>query len=353
MFENNTYEKILSDLLSFVPDTVDKREGSIIYDALAPVAVKLAETYIDLDLILEESFADTSSRIYLIKRCLERGITPLPATNAIVKCEFNKDVEIGSRFSFDRWNFAVTEKIDDFHYKAVCEDTGPVNGTGDLIPIEYIEGLEFARLVEILINGEDDEETEALRSRYFASFEAQAYGGNRADYKEKVPQLQDIGAIKVKRVTETDRNIELTILNSSFDGASEELIKATQQSVNPLDKNGEGHGIAPIGHKVVVKGVSNKTINIETNITFQPEYTFEDVKTQLEKIIDDYFIELNKTWGDAQGGLVVRISQIETRLLSFDGILDIKDTKINGAPENLILTENEIAKRGVLTNATV
>ena len=31
-----TFETILEQMLSAVPDTVDKREGSIIYDALAP-----------------------------------------------------------------------------------------------------------------------------------------------------------------------------------------------------------------------------------------------------------------------------------------------------------------------------
>lgn len=352
IFEKYTFEYLLNELLSHVPDNVDKREGSIIYDALAPVAVKLAETYIDLDLILEESFADTSSRMFLIKRCLERGITPLPATNAIVKCEFNKDVELGSRFSFDKWNFKVIEKIDNYHYKAQCEETGPISGTGDLIPIEYIEGLEFARLTEILINGENEEDTEALRGRYFASFDAQAYGGNRADYKEKVPQLQDIGAIKVKRVTETDRNIYLTILNSTYDDASNELIKATQQSVDPTDLTKEGYGIAPIGHKVLVQGVAKKVVNVESRITFQDGYNFDDLKSQLEEILDEYFKELNKTWGD-NDNLVIRIAQIETRILALEGVLDIADTKLNGATSSLQLAENEIAKRGTLTNATV
>ena len=35
MWENMTYENILNDMLSRVPSNVDKREGSVIYDALA------------------------------------------------------------------------------------------------------------------------------------------------------------------------------------------------------------------------------------------------------------------------------------------------------------------------------
>ena len=352
MFENYTFEYHINDMLARVLDEFDKREGSIIYDTLSPTAVKFAETYIDLDLILEEAFPDTASRPYLIKHCHTRGITPTPATSAIVKCEFNMDVPIGSRFNFDKWNIIITEKIDNYHFKGQCEETGPIGGSGDMIPIEYIEGLEYARLTEILINGEDVEETEALRERYFRSFDAQAYGGNRADYREKVPQLQDIGNIKIKRVTETDKNIYLTIINSTYDGASEELIRATQEAVDPTDHSKEGYGIAPIGHKVKVLGVKDKVVNVETKITFTDSFSFEDMKSQLEKALDEYFLELNKTWSDGVT-LVVRIAQIETRLLALDGVLDIADTKINGVASNLVLEYDEIAKRGELTNAKV
>ncbi|MGG7153596.1 baseplate J/gp47 family protein, partial [Clostridium neonatale] len=58
-----------------------------------------------------------------------------------------------------------------------------------------------------------------------------------------------------------------------------------------------------------------------------------------------YFIELKKTWSD-NDNLVVRISQIETRLLNIEGILDIADTKINSIAENLVLGADNIPKRG-------
>ena len=48
MFEDMTFENILNDMLSRVPNDVDKREGSIIYDALAPCAYHLAQTYFQL-----------------------------------------------------------------------------------------------------------------------------------------------------------------------------------------------------------------------------------------------------------------------------------------------------------------
>ena len=45
MFEEMTYEKIMERMLSRVPDTLDKREGAIIFDALAPAAFEMSILY--------------------------------------------------------------------------------------------------------------------------------------------------------------------------------------------------------------------------------------------------------------------------------------------------------------------
>ena len=69
MFENVTFEAILEAMLDRVPNTLDKREGSIIYDALAPAAAELQNAYIALDMVLNEGFADTASWQFLVRRC--------------------------------------------------------------------------------------------------------------------------------------------------------------------------------------------------------------------------------------------------------------------------------------------
>lgn len=65
----------------------------------------------------------------------------------------------------------------------------------------------------------------------------------------------------------------------------------------------------------------------------------------MEHVIDDYLKGLNESWKEEKN-LIVRISQIETRLLNAQGVLDIKDTKINGAQENYVVDENSIVIRG-------
>lgn len=171
MYENVTYEDILQRMLDRIPDSMDKREGSIIYDALAPAAVELQLMYIEFDVILQETFADTASREYLIRRAAERGIIPEPATHAILKGEFTPstlEIPVGSRFSCGTLNYVVTEKISDGQYKLECEEIGESGNSqfGQMIPIDYIEGLETCYLTDLLIPGEDEEDTESIRTRY-------------------------------------------------------------------------------------------------------------------------------------------------------------------------------------------
>lgn len=52
---------------------------------------------------------------------------------------------------------------------------------GTVIPIEYVEGLETCTVSALLVPGEDKEDTELFRQRYFNSLNLQAFGGNKAD----------------------------------------------------------------------------------------------------------------------------------------------------------------------------
>ncbi len=344
-----TYEEILKRMLSKIPSAIDKREGSMIYNALAPAAVELAQMYIELDVILNETFADTASRENLIKRAAERGIIPEPATYVIVKGVFNIDVPIESRYSLDDLNYVVTEKLSTGVFKLQCETIGTKANSylGTLIPIDYIEGLTSAEVTEILVPGEDEEETEHLRERYFKNLDSQAFGGNITDYKEKTNAIPGIGGVKVYPVWAGGGTVKLVIINSEFQKPSTELVDQVQTLIDPVTNQGEGLGFAPIGHIVTVEGVNATTINISTVITYRESWTWEDIKPYVENTIDEYFLELAKIWEDEKN-LIVRISQIETRVLNITGVVDITNTTINGLARNLILGENDIPVRGVV-----
>ena len=186
-----TFDYIMNRMLESVLDTVDKREGSIIYDALAPAAAELAKAYMELDVVMDETFVDTASLQYLMLRCKERGVTIQGETAAVIEGVFTpSDIELsaGLRFNCDEVNYVVTEKISAGHYKLEAETLGTVGNkyTGLLLPIQTVNGLDTASIAAVLIPAEDGDTTDTLREKYYASIDGEAFGGNVADYKEKV-----------------------------------------------------------------------------------------------------------------------------------------------------------------------
>lgn len=390
-----TYKEILERMLSRVSDKFDKREGSVIFDTHSSTALELEILYVELNTLIAEAYGDTASREYLIMRCKERGITPYKATHAVLKGEFTPtSIDVtGKRFNIGSMNFFVLEKIADGEYQVQCESPGIVGNQqmGTMIPIDYIEGLETAELTEILIPGEDEEDTEDLRQRYFTSFNEKAFGGNVQDYLAKTNAIPGVGSTKVTRVWNNDLRpaemipsaavktwydtikptlsgepaawlttvfnaaadkklttggtVLLTILNSDYGVASDTLIQTVQETIDPDENAGEGYGIAPIGHIVMVESAKIKNVTVTTNITFDVGYSWSNLQSSINEVISSYLLELRKTWADTPY-LVVRISQIETRLLSVKGIVDIESTKINGASDNLVLGKYEVPMFG-------
>lgn len=395
MFEDQSYETILQRMLDRVSDGFDKREGSVIWDTHSPTALEFQNLYLELENILQESFGDTASREYLIKRAKERGLTPTSASKAVLKGVFTPstvDVK-GKRFNLSTMNYTVGEKIEDGVYKVECETVGAIGNQyfGTITPIDYVEGLETAQLVEVLIPGEDEESTESLRKRYFASFSDIAYGGNKADYIAKTNSISGVGATKVTRVWNSDikpaklmpsdavktwysgivgslsedvaawltpvytaacekklttgGTVKLTILNSDFEPASDTLINTVQTEIDPEQNAGEGYGIAPIGHVVNVESAEGVSVTVKTNITFDTGYSWDTLQDSIDEVIESYLLGLRKAWADVDT-TVVRISQIEARITAITGVIDIQDTTLNGKAENLLLTSLQVPLYG-------
>lgn len=354
MYENITYEQIMDRLLERVRTSdpnIDTREGSVIYTALAPTAMEIQNMYIDLDNTLNEAFADTATRTYLIKRAKERGTEPYPATYAIRKGVFNTEVPIGSRFSLEELNYSVIENIVGNEYKLQCETPGTEGNrdSGTLLPIQYIEGLTSAELTDVLTAAVDEEDTEEFRKRYFDGFKAQAFGGNIADYKEKAMQISGVGGVKVYPTWNGGGTVKLVVQAADYGVPSQSVVSLVKETFDPTDDEGEGVGLAPIGHVVTAVALSQTTVNIETKITYATGWDWAATKTYIENAIDEYFAELSEDWAD-NTQIVVRISMIENKLIGIAGIIDISDTKLNGGTSNLILPSDNIPVRGTVTD---
>lgn len=350
MFEEQTEEFILKRMMDNIPDNFDKREGSIIYNALAPCALEVARMYAEMDYFLECTFASPNMpNKFLDLRVGEEGLKRRKATNAIKKGYFYNeknepiDIPIGSRFSLDNFNFKAIKKIVNGIYEMKSESIGIESNTliGQLIPIEYIEGLSTATLGELIIPGQDEETNESLYSRYIEYLNEKPFGGNVADYKIKSKSIDGIGAVKVFPIWNGGGTVKIVFLDSQYNIPTTELVNKLQTALDPVKNQGKGFGLAPVGHIVTVKSADKLDINIKTKLTLKRGVTIGQVKQDIEKSIKDYLLNLRKEWHE-EDNVIIRISQIEARILNVDGVADVFNTSINNIEENLSLDPEEV-----------
>lgn len=362
--ETNTFEIIMDRMLARVDSSMDKREGSIIYDALAPAAFELAQAYVELDTVQKNTYADTATYEYLELRAKERGLTPYPASAATFNgtITFINSVEpiIGTKFQASNYTYTLTqvlwwdgERLPDgtslgkYHVILVCEQTGPAPNSyvGALIPVDYVADLYSATLDTLRVSGEDKEDVEAFRLRYFDSFLNQAYGGNIAQYKEWVNAITGVGGCKISRTSAAQGQVNVVVQDGSYYLPSTDLVQLVQNTLCPNVEAWEGVGLAPIGHAPVVDAVTGVTINLTMTITYKSGYSWSSISAQVGTSLGAYTLALNKLWA-SNDNLIVRLSAIETFMLAIEGVQDVSGIQINGSGSNLTLGINEITIRG-------
>lgn len=351
MYEAQTYQAILQRMLNRVPNNVDKREGSVVFDALAPAAAELAQMYIELDINYNLSFADTATGDDLTRRASEFGVNRYPATRARRKGVFFDgnnnllDVPLGGRYSIQGVNYVVLSKISLGTFTLECETAGAVGNQqfGTLLPIDFVPDLARAELQDVLVPGQDQESDAALRERYYTAINEPAFGGNISDYKHKINSMDGVGGTKVFPTWQGGGTVKCTIIGSDWLEPSPELINQVQTEVDPTVNSGQGMGTAPIGHKVTITGVQGQMIDIETTVSLQAGTTVGQVQQDIEDAIQAYFLELRQAWANEEQ-TTVRVSQIDSRILAVAGVEDVTDTKLNGSAANIVLDAESVPK---------
>ncbi|WP_025026329.1 baseplate J/gp47 family protein [Caldalkalibacillus mannanilyticus] len=359
MYEHQTYETILKRMLDRVSNHIDKREGSLIFNALAPAAAELAQMYMELDIHYNLSFADTASGTELTRRCAEFGVNRKPATKARRKGEFfnssNHPVEIslGSRFSIGQVTYVAIQALATGVYIMECEQAGTVGNQqfGTMLPIRFHPELARAELTDILVSGEEEETDDMLRKRYYEAVNEPAFGGNVSDYKQKINGIEGVGGSKVFPTWNGGGTVKCTLIASDWNEPSSVLVQEVQTLIDPVQAQGQGIGIAPIGHTVTIAGVSGVTMDVETTIICESNTTLSQVQPLIEEAIESYLLQLRKNWANEEQ-LVVRIAFIDAAILSVPGVIDVSTTTMNGSSTNILLTPEEIPKLGTVALQT-
>ncbi|MCC5468622.1 baseplate J/gp47 family protein [Pelosinus baikalensis] len=355
-YTDRTSEKIMQGKLGRVPNMLDKREGSIIYDAMAPNSIEEAKLYTELDNVLERGFVDTATDEDLELRTKEQGVERKPAAKTIrfLQCtETSGRIFIGDRFLIDTVYFKATKQIDIPGVVAIESETAGsqtvVDYNAEVLSVEGIPGLEGASLVfehAEDFNGVDAESDEDLRERYYITVRRNPGSGNIADYEYWCSEITGVGKVIVQPLWNGGGTVKVTVLDSNGDPASPGLVTDVKEYLDPVD--GLGMGKAPIGAHVTVEPAVAIAIDIVASIRLNGSKSLADVQAEFANDVESYFTSINLS-----SNRTVILNMIGSVMVNVSGVIDYDNLTLNGVSENIILGVNEIPALGTVTLSEV
>lgn len=363
--EKYTYDYLMRTALSFVPDTVDKREGSVIYDALAPFCQVVAGAFMELRNFYKDTYALTATGEDLDYRVAESGVTRYPATYAVKKGYFTNSegtpisVPIGARFSTVSDTNPIIYYVSDVYmeegvpvagtYELTCETAGIIGNqyAGNLVNITFIQGLASATMSTLLRPARDTETDDELRERYLEGLNQKAFGGNIADYREKVMAIEGIGGVQIYPVWNGGGTVKLSIIDTEYNPAEPEFIQAVAEEIDPENAEGEtgtGLGIAPIGHKVTVVTPEEVNIDISATLSLKSGYDIGQVEQPVKDEISAYLLSLRKEWDNADSmnrySVSVFLARVSSVIIGVTGVDNVTGLTLNGEAQDIVLAQS-------------
>lgn len=361
-FSGYTNSYIQQQMLTQVDDSIDKREGSIIQTAIGPVAWFLEGLFLMLDQIQKNAYASTAVGESLDYIVAERGLTRKAAVAAVRQGTFNMAIPEGSAFRTIDGNASVIftsgaliSSGSTYVYQMTCTTAGTAGNsyTGNILPITAISGLTLATIGEIITEGTDEETDTALRARYFETFDAQAFGGNIAAYRQAILAIEGVGAVQVYPAYNGGGTVLCSILDSNYTPATETLVGAVQAVICPseegqVEPSANGYGMAPIGAACKITTATNLTLNMSMTVSFEASVVngVATYQTAIEDAIRGYIQSVCETWGNPLSGQQVSypvniyVARIITAILTaVPAVVNVTNITINGAAGDLALTE--------------
>lgn len=332
------YNTILQRMLARVPDDIDKREGSIIYDALAPTAYTLAGQNFMLGYLTDLLFGDTATGEWLDRVVNDFGLTRAAATYSVrqIDCTGSTgaafSVPMGARFAINELTFKITEEIAPSSYKAACEQAGTQGNcySGAILPLDNILGLGAAVLTaEPLIPARDEETDDELRARFYLSVRQTPFGGNKADYREKTLAIDGVGACVVFGAADGmgPGNVGLMIGDENQNRATQTLVDTVQALYGTA-----GDGLAPIGHTVTVATCADLAVDVSASLVLKSGASIAVVQPLVETVIANYIENI------AFDAATVFYAKLVAEILNaHEAILDVGSVTMNGVAANIAL----------------
>ena len=331
---SKTYEKILQGMLDEVPDEVDKREGSIIYDALAPCAYFLAQQQFQIEYVFDLIFPDTAIEEYLDRAAGAYGLSRKKATAAVRRMITSAEVSMGTRWGISGLVYCVTDTAGMNEYIVTCETPGEIGNqySGNMEPISNISNV-TATLGGIDKLGTDDETDDAFRERLYAKIKQPATSGNAYHYRQWALEVEGVGDAKVFPLDDGPGTVTVLVVDD------DKKISSTL----PATVSEHIETVRPIGATVTVSSPEALLINTSASVLLDGSKTISEVEAEFKKELTSFLKEMTF--------MTYRVSyaKLGSLLLDIPGVEDFDNFRLNSGTGNVTISERQIPVIGMVT----
>lgn len=345
IYSNETFEVIIERMLARLPNDIDKREGSVAYDLLAPAAIELAMAYMEMDNVLNLGFIDTTYGEYVDRRAAEQGLTRKPAVKAKGKVTFSGPddtfIAKGTRLSTDTPVYFITTAdttiVNGFATVAIEGEGGGVKENVDAgtitIVLGDISGVVSVTNDEPTTGGVDEESDEELIARYIERVSRPITSGNKYQYEAWAKEIAGISDARCHPLWNGPATVKVVVINNERRTPSQSII---DQAAAYIESQ------RPVGAIVTVVGVTEVAIDITAELTLQAGANIDAVKANITDNVTQYFKKI------AFVDNVVRYSQIANAILDASGVIDYTNLRVNGGIGNIELGADAVPITGAV-----
>lgn len=342
---------IHADMLSQVPDEFDKSEGGFIWDLTYPTAIEKAQIaqYL-IPEALRAMFPMWAQGELLDMHAANRGMERRSAQPARCVVEFSgtegAKVPAGAVASTlpagDEQSiaFKTLAECSIVNGKASVQAEALLAGAsgnvaaGSVCRLDApVSGITSIGNPQAASGGVDEESDEQLRLRIveFDAVQGRNFVGSAADYRRWALEVSGVGGAKVLQASDDSGVVTIIITDVNGSSASSELCQAVSDHIMRPDS--PQNRLAPINASVSVTTPQPLTIAVSAKLALNGA-TADAVSQALLVRLGEYFAGLDDG--------VVRLTRVGALLSAIEGVVDYSQLKLNGAAQNVTLTDMQL-----------
>jgi len=215
-----------------------------------------------------------------------------------------------------------------------------------VIPEIDVDGLISCTLGAIYDPAEDPEDDDLARVRLLNKIAGPDENANSAQIRSWCEAIEGVGSARVIPLWNGPMTVKVVIAGIDGRAPAASIVEAVQEYLDP-GVSGMGEGAAPIGQFITVVAAEEITVDVSVSVVKSASATYEDIKSALVELLDDYISKL--ALEDYSAELRVRYNRISAIITDMEEVVDHKNLLVNDGTDNLPFSIDQVPVLGEVT----